>query len=219
MVISTDIEYIATKNIKNSDIYLVAPFDELADWISKNYNVIVLNVIYDKIIPDLEPRLQVILEFDKDEYKFHDKNCSMNFDKSKQLEIKNKFIEIIKRDKSLQFEYERLIVVFSSFEHIAIEEANYKITTEDLDNLKKTFKNLNIWKIRPAFGSATIFFFTDTQLSDNKNKQILFNEKYFEVLKKYDEFNYININNFNINLDSKENFDDNYQGSWFYYDR
>lgn len=35
--------------------------------------------------------------------------------------------------------------------------------------------------------------------------------------KAYNEFRYFKREEFNINLDSKENFDHNYEGNWFYY--
>ena len=40
---------------------------------------------------------------------------------------------------------------------------------------------------------------------------------YFELLKEYDEFEYFKQDSFLIYLDSKENFDNNYEGDWHYY--
>jgi hypothetical protein len=216
MVTSSDIEYIDTKNIKKNNTTLVFPFDELAIWISKTYNVTVLNIIYDQIIPDSRPRLQIILELFDEKKKFLDKNF-INFNENKQIEIKDKFIEILKNNQNIQFKYQKLLVVFSAFEPIAIEEANGKVSKEDIKELEKNLNEPCIWKIRPRFNSVTYFFFTNSQLNNNKSKLDTFTKKYFNLVKKYDEFNY--INNIIVELDSKENFDGNYQSSWFYYDR
>ena len=42
-------------------------------------------------------------------------------------------------------------------------------------------------------------------------------EKYFNLLKDYDEFNYFERDSFMIYFDSKENFDKNFKSNWFYY--
>jgi hypothetical protein len=52
---------------------------------------------------------------------------------------------------------------------------------------------------------------------ENNNTLREWENKYFEILKEYDEFNYFNIEHFSIYLDSKENFDNNYESNWFYY--
>ena len=41
--------------------------------------------------------------------------------------------------------------------------------------------------------------------------------RYFEILKPYDEFGYLTEQEFTVNFDSKQNFDDNYAGNWYYY--
>lgn len=42
-------------------------------------------------------------------------------------------------------------------------------------------------------------------------------EEYYNLLKLYDEFDYIRKDNYSINIDSKQNFDNNYQSNWYYY--
>lgn len=39
----------------------------------------------------------------------------------------------------------------------------------------------------------------------------------FDILKQYDIFKYFERRTFKISLDSKENFDKNYQSNWYYY--
>jgi hypothetical protein len=54
MIMPIDEDYKQTKRIKKTGIPFLSPFKELADWVSANYSVHVLNVVYDKIKPDDE---------------------------------------------------------------------------------------------------------------------------------------------------------------------
>jgi hypothetical protein len=218
MITSLDAEYIQTKKLKNGQTTLSPPFDELALWISAAYQVEVLNIIYDRVIPDDRPRLQIILEFGKDKNKFIGDEFG-NFNKTIQTKIKDKFIEIITRDNIENFGYDMLFVVFSEFDRVAIEEANSKVTDRDLEDLKNEFNNPYIWKIRPRFGSVTVFLNTEEQQKECEKRgcETIYSEKYLSKVKKYDEFGY--ISSIIVELDSKENFEKRYQGSWFYYDR
>ena len=40
---------------------------------------------------------------------------------------------------------------------------------------------------------------------------------YFEILRPYDEFDYLSGDDFAVNFDSKQNFDENYESNWYYY--
>ena len=71
------------------------------------------------------------------------------------------------------------------------------------------------------FYTATFFLFTNEQVrqfSQNGMKEY-FKQKYFEILKRHDEFGYYQKNESSIELESRENFETNYENSWFKYDR
>ena len=65
----------------------------------------------------------------------------------------------------------------------------------------------------------TFFFYTDEQVKQIKSTDYAKHlaAKYFEHLKKYDQFDYFQLDTFEVKTDSKENFDNNYESSWFYY--
>lgn len=42
-------------------------------------------------------------------------------------------------------------------------------------------------------------------------------DTYFEIARRYDDFGYLTRAEIAIRVDSKENFDVNYSGNWFYY--
>ena len=82
-------------------------------------------------------------------------------------------------------------------------------------------QNSDLWKIRRYFGSVTFFFFTDSQVKESKARGLfpVYKKEYLKLVKVHDEFGYLNKGCIYVGFDSKENFDTNYRGNWFYYDR
>ena len=231
MIFTSDKDYKSTKKIKQGISSIKDEFEPLAKWIDKKYDVKTLNLIFDFIHNDKShPRLQVCLEYAKDKGKFID-NRTYNFDETKQNEIAKKFGEItsnyelkskpnwIKKLLGLTYKSNNLFVYFSDFETIAKDEANENIPDEEIKKLKTEINNPEIWKIDRRFNNATFFLYTDEQLKKYQDSDLhkKWNEQYFDLLKKYDEFGYFKKDFYSIFLDSKENFDTNYESNWYYY--
>lgn len=219
MIVASDKEYIDTKRYKRGEIQLRSPFSDIARWIENKYTVKVLNVIYDRVIPDQRPRLQVCVESKEDCDSFRDSN-GLNFNEQKQSEILNQFLLLV-NNETISIDTDKLFVVFSAFAPIAREDANGKIKEEEINKLLTKLDNDELWKIRRSFGGATLFFFTEKQANNAKNSELLsrYSNEYFKLIKKYDEFDYLRKEHFAVSFDSKETFDKNYNGSWFAYDR
>lgn len=216
-----DIEYRDTKYIKRNNLKLNAPFQELSDWIESVYKVKVLNIIYDHLIHNNHsPRLQVILETEEDRDTFKDQEL-LNYDEEKQKNISDKFSQIVQRDNLTKYHYEKLFVCFPAFQPTAREDANEKIKDSEIENLKSKLADDHLWQIRRMFGSVTFFFYTNKQMEEAKAQGLLrtYSKEYLNLIKQYDEFGYLNETNFSVIFDSQENFETNYQGNWFYYDR
>ncbi|MFL5327500.1 MAG: hypothetical protein ACJ8C4_01185 [Gemmataceae bacterium] len=216
MITSSDEEYKSTKRIKQGKARLAEPFGELAAWISDRWHVNVLNVIYDRRNNLHPPRLQVILEHKSEAQVFHEGG---NFDRKKQEEIASKFTQINSLHTQRGYDVDGLFVVFSAFAPLAREEADSKISKSDIDALKKRIGNPELWEISRFFGYVTFLFFTDAQAKEYaaNGKQTEFAQMYFEILKPHDEFDYLNQGDFTVALDSKQNFDENYESNWYYY--
>ena len=234
MVVCTDPDYIETKIIKRGHKQLDSIFQSLADWINQTYDTKVLNIYYDKIEVDKNrPRLNIIFEFLPEAEKFKDRIG--NFDSLKQKAVIYKFREILSHETSKfsilsklltnlmspKYDTKNLLVIFDSFEPIAREEANRNIPENEIQNLKTEIGMKDLWTIYRQSSIATVFFYTDTQLekysSDGTTDSL--KQKYYDLLKQYDEFDYIRPGTYFIKFDTKENFDKNYQSSWFYYSR
>jgi hypothetical protein len=216
MVSSGDKEYIETKAIKKGLKHLETPFSELADWIKIKFGIRPLNIIYDILEHNKQPRLQVIFELYKDNISFKAQN-GLFPNKDRQEIIQNAFADLIQEYP--KYTAKNLYVIFGTFETIAMQEANGKITNQELDKLKENLKNYNIWEIRRNFSTGIFFFYTEEQLkkNDNNDTKNKLKSDYLKLIKECDEFGYIDGVNFSIKLDSKENFDKNYQSNWFYY--
>jgi hypothetical protein len=226
-------DYLDTKLVRQGVKQLDSIFQELADWIDQKLDTKVLNVYYDKIKEDKNrPRLSIIFEYFSESKKFTDQRG--NYDSAKQAMVADEFRQILSKDKNShgriftrlfkkspaqKFDTERLLVIFTAFEPVAREEVNKNIPQAEIDNLKQQLKTKDIWEIYREFGTTTYFFHTAKQIDryskDGTTDQM--NKQYLELLKKYDEFDYINSKTFTLSFDSKENFDNVYEGSWFNY--
>ena len=124
-------------------------------------------------------------------------------------------------DSKKRYDFKDILVTFSSFEPIAKDEANENIPEIKISKLQSDLDIQDLWKISRSFSSVTFFFYTEKQAeyySNSETRKEITN-KYYNLLKEYDEFNYYQIDFFSILLDSKENLDENYKGSFFYYYR
>jgi len=233
MVSPFEKEYKLSKLIKRGEASMPEEFLLLADWIDKTYDVKTLNIIYDYIDKDISrPLLSIILEYENDKLKFYTNN-GLNLDSNKQKEVAAKFKTVIPRvenerthgllglfdKKAPRYKADNLWVFFHVFEPYAKAEANEHVTTGQLKQLENEIGDKELWSIVKMFSTAVFFFYTDEQVRKNECNGIKeeLSAKYFNILKHYDEFNYFNKDNFSINLDSKENFDNNYQSNWYYY--
>ena len=142
-----------------------------------------------------------------------------NFNQKKQNAIELQFREIINRQTDHDYDVEGLFVVFSAFSPLARQEADSKISEKEIESLKRRINNPEIWEISRCFGHVTFMFYTDAQVEKYTAKDIKteYKSMYFELLRPHDEFGYLSEDNFEVDFDSKQNFEENYKGNWFYY--
>lgn len=227
----SDKDYKETKQIMSGNTKMKSEFRELADWIDKTFNVKTINIIYDTINNGTQPRLEICFEFEKEKVKFKSKN-GLTYDSEKQIGLKleeileekrilenEEIFSVVKKSNTLKYKTENIWIIYGAFEPIAKIEATQNISQDDIIKLKEKLNNKDIWKISNALSRTTFFLYTDKQLKKYKNSKELkkWEDNYFELLKLYDEFGYFKRDDFKIYLDSKENFDANYQSNWYYY--
>ena len=234
MVTSSDKEYKLAKLIKQKKIEINSDFAQFAKWISEKYEVNVLNITHEIMNHDNKIRIGIAVETENDEVKFKESDERWaNYNEDIQNEIAKKYLDTCKTLKILNGknilgitkkrkpELKNIFVSASAFEPLAKEETNSFIPELKIKELLNELKNKYVWTLSRCFGSATLFVFKDEQKAEIV-KSAFFKElenKYFELLKEYDEFDYWKRNELKIEIDSKQNFDENYESSWFYYNR
>lgn len=231
MISATDKAYQDTKCIKLGVSEIDTHLKSLVCWVSKKYNVTVLNIVESILSHNNKIRISVHLETQQDAlkfYKYHDW-CG-NFDTSKLIKIAKKYLEtrhltqtpIVKTfgDTFKRFPtLSDIFVSFSAFMPIAKAEANNAIPEQHIDALYTKTSHPEIWKISRYFDRTTLFVFTDEQLYQFKNttKYNPIEDAYFQLLKTYDTFDYWKREDFNLTIDSKQNFNTNFDGNWYHY--
>jgi len=233
MILPSDKEYTQTKRIILGTERMKPEFVPLAEWIDKTYDVKTINIIYDTL-DNKTPRVQICFEYEKEKNKFLTHDISY-FDKSKQKAIGEKFTEIIKQqglsknngsfsnifglNKKGIYLTDNVFVIYGAFEPIAKLEATYKITQKQTEEFINSFENKDIWTISIGFTVPTFFMFTDEKVKEYDKPEIksVWADKYFDFVKPFDEFNYFKRNDIQVYIDSKENFDKNYESNWYYY--
>lgn len=233
MILPSDKEYTQTKRIILGTEKMKPEFVPLAEWIDETFEVKTINIIYDTPY-DKKPRLQICFEFEKEKDKFLTHDIS-HFDKEKQKLIAEKFKETIdqqglgksintllnflKSKQNRTYLTNNIFVIYGAFEPVAKLEATYKITAEQTERFIASFNNQDIWTISIGFTIPTFFMFTDEKVKEYDNPEFkkLLADNYFDFIKPFDEFNYFRREDIQVCLDSKENFDKNYQSNWYYY--
>ena len=216
------------KEIMNPD------FRPLADFIDKTFGVRTINIIYDTIDQGTRPRIGICFEYAHEMQSFNENNGHMNFDSKKQKLIADKFKQtiidqgIIKKKGLFDFlgksevpkyQTDNIWVYYSAFEPIAREEANQSVPQEKVLQLKTELNCKDLWEISKCFSVTTFFLYTDEQVKQYENSETrkIWADKYFDLLEPYNEFGYFKRDKFNVYLDSKQNFDNNYESNWYYY--
>ncbi|MCC6410399.1 MAG: hypothetical protein IT270_01995 [Saprospiraceae bacterium] len=230
MILPSDNVYQQTRLIKQGKAAFPPDFQPLAEWIKETYGVKPINIVYNTIENSERPRLEVCFEFEAEKAKFLDNN-QFAPDTEKQQAIAEQFGKIVEAKKAMvmvgaghgagfsDYNPEGVWVIYSAFDRVAKMEANENIPQADIDALQKELANNDLWCISRMFSAATFFVYTDEQLEVYNHSGIkeAWAKKYFQLLKQYDPFDYVKEDNFFIYLDSKENFDTNYDSNWYYY--
>lgn len=232
MILPSDKEYKATKQIMLGKATMPPDFTELADFIDTTFGVKTINIIYDTIDKGGYPRLNICFEFEQEKQSFN--NGYFNLDSRKQKIISDKFKKTVRdqqmltrkglfsfftKSRSERYKTNNVWVYYSAFEPLARAEANWNVPQHKVVQLKKDLNNGDLWEISNSFSTTTFFLYTDEQVRRYEGSEVrkLWANKYFDILDPYNEFGYFKRDEFNILLDSKENFDTNYQSNWYYY--
>lgn len=219
MITNFDPEYKDTLEVKKGERVLPAISRLLIEWINKEYEVQAINVYYDKIIPDDRPRIQIIFERSEDIVKFRE-NGFGNYLTEKQKAISKKYIDLV-NELGLKDSYpiNNVFVCYSEFSIIYRSDIYTAVPKNQLNQLFEKYKNEVIWHIHIYGSGLIVFFYTNKQKESSDYDGLIENIKneYFSVLKPFDEFDYLDKSW--VKRESKEDFDNIYESSWFWWSR
>ena len=211
--------YEKTKQIVLGKIEKSALLTEFADWLGEKFSVNLINFEYDRIDnPQRSYRLYLILNSKSDKEKFFSKPFVKN--RKYEKAVSNHFRLLAqKHGYSEQQALEKFFVAYSDFSEEAKTLANWQAVEKAKPIIKQACSE--VWEVMAMFSSTVVFYYLDSQIHENAESGVSgsISEDYFQILKKFDELDYYTSGNFTMKFDSKENVDQNYQGSLFYYSR
>jgi hypothetical protein len=115
---------------------------------------------------------------------------------------------------------DEIFVYFNDFERVAKWEAHDLAAGGGLEEFTTSLGiGDQFWCIQRFAGPPIVFVQTDEQARALKASALPSNwaDTYFELAKRHDEFGYLTRAEIVIQVDSRENFEANYSGNWYYY--
>ena len=182
-------------------------FQHLIDWIKSEFDIVVYNVIYDTMRFKDKTLLNIILKREDDQEEFHKK---VGVEENSKV---TSYFESYYRDSD-KYNSQGIHVDTETF------ESAYKFRLSKNLGLAKDYlikKYSEIWHIDLFIYTFFTFTYKDEQIEQFKQQINELSEQIYEILKPFDEFNFLEISDIKIHLDSKENFDRNYDGNWLRY--
>lgn len=201
-------------------------YSELKDWLKKTYKITAYNFVFQEIKynnPTHRFELYILLSSESDYdamFISHKEFKHYTYNKDRQSQIANKLCELAKKYNSKNIHiYEDVWICYNNFSKEMKSDFNECACQNIGKRLSEKFNKDAVWEIHALFGSAYVFYYRDADIKLNSengvSKQI--KDKYYQELHKLDEFSVFTYDSFNMVFDSKENVDQNYGGSLFYY--
>ncbi|MHB1455690.1 MAG: hypothetical protein ACYC0V_02130 [Armatimonadota bacterium] len=193
---------------------------ELSDWFMSEYSIKILNIQFNKLTGPNEKRhrLYIIIEKTEDykkmwnDFLHPNENCQRRIAlEFRRLALKHNFADASKLNN--------LFITYNDFSEEAKTEANWNAAKDVKLQIMSAYTG--VWNVVSRFTDSSVLYFTDAEIAINEQNglsQIITNT-YYSILKKYDDLNYYTRENIHLEFDSKENLDNNFEGSLFYYSR
>ncbi len=223
MITPSDADYKETKAILNGNITMNQPIQKLKSWIENQFNVKVIHIVED-FLDNTRPRLNVVLE-EYEHVNLFVEDRGLNYDSQKQSLISKKFEEI-KGDSTQSFfkkiftqKKDKYFVCYTAFNPIAKSEIVGQIPANQLSEFKNRNTNGSVWQINDSSVGIIVFLHKNEEIEAfrKSGKIETLKKEFYEMVKPFDSHGYFNQNNISVGLDSKQNFDENYESNWYYY--
>jgi len=214
----SDESYQKTKRLKQEGKPLLRPFHEMAEWITEEYKVPVLNVVYEFNHWIGFPRIEVIVETEAQLRKL--RPDALSFSASIiERRASERFTLLLTECGLPNFRTKGLFVIFSAFEPIARIDVLHQLSKEMLDQFRQQLKHEALWKIVVGIGQVIFFFYTAKQMSEWEHSGLRdeWTRQMNSLIQPLDEFGCFRLHPLSLIVDSKDNLDQNYDGNLFFY--
>lgn len=230
----SDPDYLRAKRIKQGQSRVDPGYDAFVERFRDRYRISPLDVTLDTFDRPREqgktPRLGVVLERTAEYRSFLE--SPFKFDKDKQQAIAVLFTQSLPAtDLRVMFGLPRglrhaevradeIFVYFEDFERVAKWEVHDLASSSELEDFTASLGiGGQFWCIQRFAGPPIVFVHSDEQARALQASALPSNwaDTYFEIAKRHDEFGYLSRAEITIQVDSKENFEANYSGNWYYY--
>jgi hypothetical protein len=230
----SDPGYLRVKRIKQGQSRVDPVYDTFVERFRERYGISPLAVSLDTFDRPRghgkTPRLGVVLERTGQYRSFL--RSPFNFDKDKRRAIAVLLTESLP-DADLgaifglphrllhgEVRPDEIFVYFEDFERVAKWEVHDLATSSELEDFTAGLGIADqFWCIQRFAGPPIVFVQTDEQARALAASALPLNwaDTYFEIAKRHDEFGYLSRAEIAIQVDSRENFEANYAGNWYYY--
>lgn len=154
-----------------------------------------------------------------------------NFDSRKRKAVTAMFFELVPPSARRRLEPwglrgaaggppDDLFLFFSSFEEVALLEVHRRSTYFRLRPFARQLGlGAALWRTSRFDHEPVIFTHTDAQAEAFRAAGLpeRWSDAYFALAKRHDKFGFLKRSDIDVRVDSKENLDRNYEGSFFYY--
>lgn len=187
-------------------------FKELADFVKERFSVQIINVIC-TLEKDFYFNLELWFKYQNEADRFYKKPFTV--DTQKANVIMNKFKQVTRNT----YKANSVRISYCAFEPLAKEAANESITQSEILDLKEKLQCQDLWEISHCLSNVVFFLYKDEQIKQYEERGFveIWSDMYLGLLKCYDEFGFFTKDSFRIKLDSKENFDTNFNSNHYYY--
>lgn len=191
--------------------------------ISGPLGIHIVNVVYDTI--ELgpakgRPRLNVIVESREDYNRLCEEPFTIRSD-VKEMILREFSQAVSESGASNTYNTNNVLLISDNFSKEAMTQAAQQLIRYDRKTLVQVLRSDRVWIIE-GISEVLVVFFIDEEakkraLTSGAGERI--RQACFQVIKRYDEFDYITLENFTVLFDSRENLDKTYGGNLFYYFR
>jgi len=198
-------------------------FQSFVDKIEPMYDLSILAIEYDQI--DIgphkgRPRLNLIFEDQKSSDSIHKDRWTIKPHVKKRI-LRTFTESVIEFQEEDSYPTEDTHLICDVFADEAKNRTALELIEREGKEIEKKFFKHGVWTITGMSKVIVVFFTDEKTKKENRENGVcdsIRNELYSRI-RQYDEFHYFTESNLEVHYDSKENLDDKYEGSLFYYFR